>query len=88
MLDVAVRQRGGRDDDGGLPDHDAWARPRVHARHEQDDRPVPEVDAVAPLADPAQRSDPERLADPESGMRDRRDQDGEAEGGREVAALV
>ena len=49
---------------------------------------MPEVDAVAPLADPAQRSDPERLTDPESGMRDRRDQNGEAERGCEVAALV
>ena len=49
---------------------------------------MPEVDAVAPLADPAQRRDPERLTDPESGMCNRRDQDGEAECGREVAALV
>ena len=49
---------------------------------------MPEVDPVAPLPEPAQRRDPEGLADPGLRVRDRRDQHGEAEGGRDVAAAV
>ena len=88
LLDVAERERGGRDHDGGLRDHDAGAAPYVRAGDEQDDRQVPEIDPVAALADPAQRRDAERPADAGSRMGDSSDEHDEAERRRQVAASV
>ena len=64
VLDIAPRQ-GGHDEGGGdrkRPPHPAdLTRPRAR---EDDDRPLPEVDAVGPDADPAQRTPPQRAAQP------------------------
>ena len=90
LLDPAIRRRGEchgrrdleRDEDRAAPRHvDLGARERHH-------RPVPEVDAVAALPDPAQRGGARHARDPARGVGEGADERGRRDREREQPAAV